>query len=60
MEITLNQIVIWHGKEYSVMRFQKEGIRLKGTKNNPLGAYEVVVDECEIEGNFNKTEGRLF
>jgi hypothetical protein len=42
-------IIQYNGREYSVIKFQAEGIRLKGTKNNLLGErFEIVINENDF------------
>lgn len=51
-------LVMYHGKEYEIMRVQPEGVRLKATKNNPLGGFEIVVDSSEINSDINLEENK--
>lgn len=51
----IGDIIKWNGKEYIVIKFQPEGIRLRGTKNNPLGErFEIVLTEDEIKMPIDK------
>ena len=53
-EYHLGDVIQWYGKEYIVIKFQTEGIRLRGTKNNPRGErFEIVLTEDELDKGVN-------
>lgn len=56
-EYKLGDIISYNKKEWQVIKFQPEGIRLKGTKNNPLGNFEIVINENELK--LNATCGKI-